>query len=209
MNTHLWLAFVGASCAISLSPGAGAVLSMSTGLQYGVRYGFWNILGLQIGLLLQIIIVAAGIGTLLAHSAAAFSAIKWCGVGYLLFLAIRQWRALPTTVSVIAELNKNRIALIMKGFLANATNPKAVVFMLAILPQFLDATAPLVPQYLVIVPTMICVDALVMTAYTTLAARVFRLLKSPQHQRIINRTFAGLFVAAASALSLIQRTASP
>src|SRR5690606_1286437 len=95
MALHTWFAFFVACWLICLSPGAGAVASMSTGLRYGVLRGGWNILGLELGLVLQIAIVAAGVGALLATSALAFALIKWFGVAYLLYLAVRQWRA-PT-----------------------------------------------------------------------------------------------------------------
>ncbi|MED5659202.1 LysE family transporter, partial [Enterobacter hormaechei] len=68
------------------SPGAEAIASMACGLQYGFARGYWNALGLQIGLALQIAIVAAGVGALLATSALAFSLIKWFGVAYLVYL---------------------------------------------------------------------------------------------------------------------------
>ena len=80
MLVSTWFAFFLACWAISLSPGAGAIASMSCGLQYGFARGYWNALGLQIGLALQIAIVAAGVGALLATSALAFSLIKWFGV---------------------------------------------------------------------------------------------------------------------------------
>ena len=96
MTWQMWLAFLGAAWVISLSPGAGAVASMSSGLAHGLRRGYWNILGLQLGLLLQIAVVAAGVGAVLARSATAFTVIKWFGVAYLVYLGIRQWRARPT-----------------------------------------------------------------------------------------------------------------
>ena len=90
MLVSTWFAFFLACWAISLSPGAGAIASMSCGLQYGFARGYWNALGLQIGLALQIAIVAAGVGALLATSALAFSLIKWFGVAYLVYLAVRR-----------------------------------------------------------------------------------------------------------------------
>ena len=99
MSWSVWLAFLGASIVISLSPGAGAIASMSTGLRYGLRRGYWNIFGLQIGLLIQIGIVAVGLGAVLANSALAFTAIKWFGVAYLVYLVVRQWRAAPADVA--------------------------------------------------------------------------------------------------------------
>ena len=99
MSLETWLAFFAASWVISLSPGAGAIASMSCGLQYGFWRGYWNALGLQLGLALQIAIVAAGVGAILAASSTAFYAIKWFGVAYLIYLAIKQWRALPADLS--------------------------------------------------------------------------------------------------------------
>ena len=95
MSIETWLAFFVACWIISLSPGAGAIASMSSGLNYGFARGYWTALGLQLGLVVQIAVVAAGVGAVLAASALAFTLIKWFGVLYLLHLAWRQWRA-PT-----------------------------------------------------------------------------------------------------------------
>ncbi|MFC4605399.1 LysE family transporter [Rhodococcus kronopolitis] len=209
MTWQVWLAFLGAAWVISLSPGAGAIASMSSGLNHGLRHGYWNIVGLQLGLLLQILIVAAGIGALLASSALAFTLIKWFGVAYLAYLGIRQWRATPTEVSPDTGMRgRSAASLVTRGFLVNASNPKAVVFMLAVLPQFLDPAAPLVPQYAIIAATMVVVDTLVMTGYTGLAARVLAVMRSPRQQRVTGRVFSGLFFAAAAFLSLVPRAAA-
>ena len=93
----------------------------------------------------------------------------------------------------------------MRGFLVNAGNPKAIVFILAVIPQFLDPRQPLLAQYLIIAATMIAVDLLVMAGYTGLAARVLRLLRSPRQQRLLNRTFGALFMAAAALLATVRR----
>ncbi|MFY2790022.1 homoserine/homoserine lactone efflux protein [Rhodococcus sp. MALMAid1271] len=205
MSWSVWLAFLGASVVISLSPGAGAIASMSTGLRYGLRRGYWNILGLQIGLLVQIGIVAVGLGAVLANSALAFTAIKWFGVAYLVYLGVRQWRAGPTDVADAPVVADRGTTMLIRGFLVNASNPKAVVFMVAVLPQFLEPAQPLVPQYLVIAGTMVAVDMLVMTGYTSLASRVLRLMRSHRQQKMMNRSFAGMFFAAATFLATVRR----
>ncbi|WP_442110681.1 LysE family transporter [Pseudomonas sp. NUPR-001] len=207
MSLETWLAFFAACWVISLSPGAGAIASMSCGLQYGFWRGYWNALGLQLGLVLQIAIIAAGVGAILAASATAFQLIKWFGVAYLVYLAVKQWRALPSDLSdesAVRPIGKP-LSLVFRGFLVNVSNPKALVFMLAVLPQFINPHAPLLPQYLIITATMITVDLLVMAGYTGLAARVLRLLRTPKQQRRMNRTFAGLFLGAATLLATIRR----
>lgn len=206
MALETWLAFFVACWLISLSPGAGAIASMSAGLQYGFLRGYWNALGLQLGLALQIAIVAAGVGAVLATSALAFSLIKWFGVAYLVYLGWRQWRALPADMSLSGERPIGRpLSLVLRGFLVNFGNPKAIVFMLAVLPQFINPHAPLVEQYLIIGVTMVTVDLIVMAGYTGLAVRVLRLLRTPRQQRIMNRSFGALFVGAAALLATVRR----
>ena len=207
MALDTWLAFFLASWIISLSPGAGAIASMSSGLQYGFLRGYWNAIGLQIGLAMQIAVVAGGLGAILAASSTAFYAIKWFGVAYLVYLAIKQWRALPmdmTDDAAVRPIGKP-MAMMFRGFLVNASNPKALVFMLAVLPQFVNPQAPLLIQYLILGATMISVDMIVMAGYTGLASKVLRLLRTPKQQRRMNRTFAGLFVGAAGFLASLHR----
>ena len=207
MSFANWLSYFLACWIISVSPGAGAIASMSSGLTLGFRRGYWTVLGLQLGLILQIAIVAAGVGALLATSSLAFALIKWFGVAYLLYLAYRQWRAPVMNVdsAQTAPVSNRVSALVLRGFLINASNPKATVFMLAVLPQFIQPQMPLLPQYAVITVTMVIVDMIVMAGYTGLAAKVLRLLRSPRQQRAMNRTFAGLFGAAALFLASFRR----
>jgi homoserine/homoserine lactone efflux protein len=207
MSLETWLAFFAACWIISISPGAGAIASMSSGLQYGFWRGYWNAIGLQLALIVQIAVVAAGLGAVLATSALAFTLIKWFGVAYLVYLGIKQWRALPSDMADDAAIRPigKPLALVARGFLVNISNPKALVFMLAILPQFIDTHLPLVPQYAIIMATMVSVDLIVMAGYTGLASKVLRALKTPKQQRRMNRTFAGLFVSAAAFLATLHR----
>ena len=195
MELQTWLAFFAACWVISLSPGAGAIASMSSGLQYGFWRGYWNALGLQLGLAVQIAIVGAGVGAILTASATAFFAIKWFGV--------------PSDMSDDAAIRPigKPMALVVRGFLVNISNPKALVFMLAVLPQFIDPQAPLLIQYVIIGATMICVDLIVMAGYTGLASKVLRMLRTPKQQKRMNRTFAGLFIGAAAFMATLRKAA--
>jgi len=212
MHWNLWLAFIGASVAISVSPGAGAIQSMATGLTHGLRRGAWSVAGLQIGLMTQLAVVAIGLGAAVAKSVVAFTMIKWIGVLYLIYLAVRQWRTtaddLTERVAVDVDARSGRLALLLRGFLVNVTNPKGLVFLLALLPQFVVLSQPLLPQYLTIAATMVVVDVLVMCAYTGLASRLLAWLRTPRQQMILNRTMSGLFALAAVVLSLVRRGAA-
>lgn len=164
--------------------------------------------GPSVGFGAAILVVATGLGAVLTASALAFNLIKWFGVGYLVYLAYKQWQQttteMPTDTSLSPRLSP--VQLVGKGFLVNISNPKAIVFILAVLPQFLDPTQPLFTQYVAMTLTMVGVDMLVMAGYTGLAVKVLIFLKSPHQQKILNRSFAGLFLGAASALSLVHRS---
>ena len=150
----------------------------------------------------QLTLVAVGLGAVVAKSILAFTIIKFVGVGYLLYLAVRQWRASSRDLreKMSGPPTTAGLPLLARGFLVNATNPKALVFYLAVLPQFVSPTAPLPAQYLVIGLTFITVDIVVMSLYAGLATRLLRLLGARQ-QVLLNRFFSGLFATAAMVLA--------
>ncbi len=209
MEFSVWLAFFAASWAISLSPGAGAVAAMSAGLSHGFKRGCFMTFGLIPGILTQVVLVGAGLGALIAASSLGFALVKWAGVAYLIFLGVQQWRA-PAKPLAAAEEGAalvTRRQLVLRGWAINAVNPKGTVFLLAVVPQFLDLHAPLASQYVVIGATLAFTDLVVMTGYTALAARVLAALKSESHIKTLNRVFGSLFVAAGALLATFKRAA--
>jgi homoserine/homoserine lactone efflux protein len=210
MALETWLAFFVASWIISISPGSGAIYAMSCGLNHGFRRGVVGSIGLIAGIWTALAVVAVGLGAILSTSTHAFTALKWLGVAYLVYLGVKQWRAAPqplTATGSDAAAQVSARALIAKGWAVNATNPKGIVFMMAVMPQFIDTSAPLLPQYLVIAATFAFTDAVVMTIYTGFAAKVLMYFKTDAQMRLLNRIFGGLFVAAAGALATFKRGA--
>ena len=209
MNFSTWLSFFAASWAISLSPGAGAIAAMSSGLNHGFRRGYFTTFGLVLGILTQVLLVGIGLGALIASSSLAFTLVKWLGVVYLVWLGIQQWRAPVTPLQATAseEPRLPRRRMVLRGWLVNAVNPKGTVFMLAIVPQFLDLQASLPQQYLLIAATLCCTDLVVMAGYTALAARLLTALRSSRQIRLMNRSFGGLFIVAGALLATFRRGA--
>ena len=207
MNLPTWLAFFVAAWAISLSPGAGAVAAMSAGLNHGFARGYVMSFGLVLGIWTQVLVVGVGLGALIAASSLAFSIVKWAGVAYLVWLGIRQWRApaLPIASPDSATAEVAPRELFVRGWIVNALNPKGTIFLLAVVPQFLDLGRSLLPQYAVIAATLAFTDLIVMAGYTALAARVLRLLHSPRQVGALNKVFGSLFVAAGALLALFKR----
>ena len=207
MEFTTWLTFFAAAWAISISPGAGALAAMSAGLNHGFRRGYITTVGLMLGIWTQLIVVGVGLGALVATSSTAFQIVKWCGVAYLVWLGIQQWRAPARPLAAVqassAEVSVR--SMILRGWMINAVNPKGTVFLLAVVPQFLNLQQPLPLQYLVIGLTLSLTDFVVMAGYTALASRVLTALKSAAHMRALNRVFGTLFVVAGAFLSVFKR----
>ena len=207
MDLQTWLAFFSLSCLIAVSPGSGAVLSMSHGLSFGVRKTSATILGLQLGLLLILLIAGAGVGSLLLASEVAFSVVKVGGACYLIWVGLNQWRSgdrSPIQGDEEAPAGPwTRRCL--TGFLTNATNPKGIIFMVAVLPQFMTDTRPLWTQLLVMAVTTMAVDVVVMHGYAAGASALRRLMRSARAVRVQNRVFGGLLMAVGAGLFFVKR----
>lgn len=208
MSFSNWFAFFIAAWIIALSPGSGAVLSMAHGINYGVKKTSATILGLQLGLLLILAIAGAGVGSILMASATAFMLIKILGAAYLIYLGLLQWRAhaqLPLSgVAGTAQIPGVR-QRIVTGFLTNATNPKGILFMVAVFPQFIDSSRPLLVQLVVLAITMTCIDMCVMHGYAFAAASLQRYLNSPVWVRRQNRFFGGLLMLMGAGLFFMKQ----
>lgn len=201
MDTHVWLAYVATAIVFSLAPGSGTVNSISNGLSYGTRKSLAAIAGLQIGLAIHIVLVGAGIGALVAQSALAFTLIKWVGAVYLVWLGIQKWRDRSSLMAESATQNQRAGTLLRKAVLINLTNPKSIVFLVALFPQFLDPTGDQLTQLLVLGITTVTIDAFVMLGYTSLASQMGRFIRSDRIMRKINRVFGTMFVGCGALLA--------
>ncbi|EEX42645.1 homoserine/homoserine lactone efflux protein [Vibrio sp. Vb2880] len=201
MDTHVWLAYVATAIVFSLAPGSGTVNSISNGLSYGTRKSLAAIAGLQIGLAIHIVLVGAGIGALVAQSALAFTLIKWVGAVYLVWLGIQKWRDRSSLMAESATQNLRAGTLLRKAVLINLTNPKSIVFLVALFPQFLDPTGDQLTQLLVLGITTVTIDAFVMLGYTSLASQMGRFIRSDRIMRKINRVFGTMFMGCGALLA--------
>jgi homoserine/homoserine lactone efflux protein len=208
MSFATWITFFVAACIIAVSPGSGAVLCMSHGLSYGVRRTSATIVGLQAGLLVLLFIAGAGVGSLLLASEVAFNVVKTVGALYLIYLGLSQWRA---KVAISAQDRPAAVVLpsarkrVLTGFLTNATNPKGIIFMVAVLPQFITKDAPLLPQLLILAATMCCIDLVVMHSYAFLASSMQRFFRDARAVKKQNRFFGGMLMAVGAALFFVKR----
>ncbi|MCO4865354.1 MULTISPECIES: LysE family transporter [Cupriavidus] len=210
MRWEVWLAYFAACWVIAVSPGSGAVLSMSHGLSYGLRRTTTTIFGLQAGLVIVLLVAGGGLGALLLASEQAFMVVKTIGALYLIYLGIQQWRARveadaaqdggPVRVAVMSR--RRRFAT---GLLTNVTNPKGIIFMVAVLPQFIDPNRPLALQLAILAATMCCVDLVVMHGYALLASRMQGLFRNARAVLWQNRFFGSVLMAVGAALFFVRR----
>jgi homoserine/homoserine lactone efflux protein len=209
MSFTTWITFVIAGALIAISPGSGAVLSMSHGLAYGVRKASATVLGLQLGLLLVLAVAGAGVGSLLLASELAFTVVKVVGALYLIWLGISQWRAPVQAGGVPVEglaAHPSFGRRVLTGFLTNATNPKGIIFMVAVLPQFIDSTRPVLPQLGILAVTMMTIDTTVMHGYAFLASSMQRWFRDERAVRLQNRFFGAVLMAVGALLFFVKRT---
>lgn len=177
MNFSVWLTFLMASFLVSISPGAGAINTINSGINHGVRSTFPTILGLQFGYGIQIFIVAIGLGAILASSKTSFLIIKWVGVAYLIWLGTQKWRSCDSLDASKSEDGSYKKQF-WKSVFVNLANPKATVFLVALFPQFLSKNS--VSSYelrlLLMGGTLLFVDVIVMFCYAALASQFKKLL---------------------------------
>jgi homoserine/homoserine lactone efflux protein len=208
MTLSLWLALVGAGALISLTPGAGAVNTMSNAIASGWRRSLWGILGQQVALVAHIVIVAAGVGVLVASSPILFEVIRYAGAAYLIYLGVRQFLARPQEATEDGSailVREGAWSMFRRGLLVNLTNPKAIVFFLAFVPQFIRPDQPLIPQYTVLSATVVAIDIVVMWFVFAIAARALaRLTRTPSGQKILGRIFGSLFVGVGVLLAAVH-----
>jgi len=206
MQLDIWLTMLVASIVISISPGAGAVVSMNYGLRYGLKRSYAAILGLQIGLLTQTFVVVIGLGSLITQSLTLFNIIKWIGVAYLIFLGVMKFiekPMLPQDAENIKAFSFKKA--LIQASLINMTNIKATVFLVAFIPQFLDPTRPIWTQFFIICATLVVVDVIVMTGYSSLASKLKFMVKSIRAITIQNRITGAFLLLAALFVSTAKR----
>jgi len=207
MTIQWWLAYLLTTSILSLSPGSGAINTMSTGISHGYRGAAASISGLQVGLATHIVLVGIGLGALFSQSVLAFEVLKWAGAAYLIWLGIQQWRSAGAIdLQAVAKAMPRR-KLFKRAVLVNLTNPKSIVFLAALFPQFILPHQPQAMQYLVLGVTTVVVDIIVMIGYATLAQRIAAWIKGPKQMKLLNRLFGGMFMAVGALLACARRIA--
>ena len=201
MRFDTWLVYLVASIGLALTPGPNSLLVLTHGALHGSRKTLFTVCGGVLGFVAIIALCLFGIGALVRASVMWLVALKWVGGAYLVWLGIQVWRSPSVATGAAAAPTEARGgALFRQGFLSATTNPKALLFFSAFLPQFIDPHRGLAAQFAALAATYAVTEFLVEYALASAAGRV-----RPWLGRVgkrFNRVCGGIFVAFGAALPL-------
>jgi len=201
MALDTWLLFLAASVGISLTPGPNGLLALTHGALHGSRRTLFTIAGGVLGFVVVIALCMFGIGALVKSSVVWLTVLKWAGGAYLAWLGIKLWRSPPVAVEMQpGGVQASSPSLFRQGLLAAATNPKALLFFSAFLPQFIDPQRSLQVQLAVVAGTFAATEFLTEYALASTAHRIRPWLA--RVGRRFNKVCGGMFVAIGAALPL-------
>lgn len=197
MSFQLWLAFVAASAVLLIIPGPTILTVISYSMAHGRRANVPLVAAVALGDSTALVLSLLGLGALLATSAAWFTAVKWAGGLYLVYLGIKLLRAgiSPAELAAPAAPGSRR-KLFANTYLVTALNPKGIIFFVAFLPQFIQPGADVTRQLWVLATTFVVMATLNATLYAVFAGSARRLLSSPRAQRHFNLAGGSLLTAA-------------
>jgi threonine/homoserine/homoserine lactone efflux protein len=200
MTIETWLAFAAATTVLLVIPGPTILLVISYALSHGRKVASATVAGVALGDFTAMTASMLGLGALLATSATLFTALKWIGAAYLIYLGIKLWRA-PVSDQVAAADSAEAPAVrplrvFLHTYAVTALNPKSIVFFVAFLPQFLDLTKPLFFQMAVFEVTFLVLATINAALYGLLASMARNQIRKPKVQRIVNRTGGSLMIGA-------------
>jgi homoserine/homoserine lactone efflux protein len=196
MNT--WLNFALVALVVTLVPGPAFIVVLTTALRRGFRPGAYATAGIVIGDAVYFFLTAVGLGSLLATSFWTFTIFKWLGIIYLIYLGLRSL-FFPNNSLIAADGGSvSGRSSFITALTVQLANPKLLLFLAALLPQFLDPTRPVAPQLAVLGPIFMLSDTIIYLLLSMLAARARPLLASPRATRIVSRVSGVAMLGAAA-----------
>lgn len=182
---------------VSLTPGMCMVLSLSLGMTVGVRRAAWMWVGELIGVGTVAVASVLGVATVLLQYPPLFTAFKWGGGAYLVWLGIEMWRskgslAIPDVID--GAQAPRRLQLAMQGLVTAVANPKGWAFFIALLPPFLDFSQPMAPQLSLLLAIILSMELCCLILYATGGSVARTLLASRSNVRLMNRIAGTLII---------------
>jgi len=207
MSLDLWLAFVAASAVLLAIPGPTIILVLSYALSQGRRVAVATAAGVALGDFIAMTASLLGLGALVLASAELFTALKWLGAAYLVWLGAKLLRSRPDValgVDVATDLPARGI--FGHAAAVTALNPKSIAFFIAFVPQFLRPEAPLGPQFAILIATFVTLGTVNALAYALLASKMRDRMRRPSVRLLLNRLGGGALIGMGVLTAALRRT---
>lgn len=215
MNLSTWWLFVTATFLISAAPGPNMLLIMNQSVRFGLRASIASMAGCMTALMIMFTLSALGLGVILQNAPMVFDALRWLGAGYLAYLGYKVWTApvTPITAETSAESDAQTQSsnipsaktLFRTGFFTAGSNPKALLFAAAFLPQFIQASLPQAPQLMILLATFSVIEILWYFIYALGGLSMAQQLRKPNVLRWFNRVTGGAFIGFAGLMAVMKR----
>ena len=208
MNWTLWWFFVPTDTLLSLTPGPAVLFVLATALRRGARASVASTLGILSANTIYFALSATGVGALLLASYRIFFLVKWAGAAYLVYLGVRALLSRPAHSAdpAAGQGNHRSASMIFRdGLRLQLSNPKAIVFFAALLPQFIDAKGDVALQVVVLGVTSLTIEAAVLLGYGLAAGRALAVARQPRYAAWTNRISGVLLIGAGGGLALLRR----
>lgn len=206
MSIETWLAFAAATTILLVIPGPTILLVISYALGRGMRAALPVAVGVALGDFTAMTLSMLGVGALLATSFVLFTALKWLGAAYLIWLGVQLWRAGGTLEATPRSDRAPSLRMLAHAWLVTALNPKSLTFFVAFLPQFIDQGADFWMQMLIFETTFVVLAFANAIGYGLVASRARGLVSSARAIGIFNRVGGALLIGAGLAAAGVRST---
>jgi len=200
MDSATLVLFIVTFSAVSATPGLCMTLALTLGMTIGVRRSLWMVVGELAGVGLVAFSALLGVATLLLAYPSLFVALKYGGGAYLCYLGIGMWRskgkmAIDLNAPQATELSA--LSLAMQGFVTAIANPKGWVFLISLLPPFINAEQALLPQASVLIAIILVLELICLLLYATGGRALRSLLQKSNNVKMMNRIAGSMMLGVA------------
>lgn len=207
MSLDTYFIFLVTTAVVCLTPGPAALLIVAQGISNGFRRSWWAIAGIALANAIYFALSATGVAALIVASGTLFSIIKWVGVAYLFYLGISAIRSKASALTVTSDPGEavKGLRAFWQAVVVELSNPKALLYFVALLPQFIDPTKPVGMQMLVFGMTTVALDAAAYSIYAWLGSKTQRFTANERFVKASNRTAGGLLMVAGAMMATVKR----
>lgn len=207
MSWETYLIFVVTTAVVCLTPGPAALLVVAQGISNGFRRSYWGIAGIALANSIYFALSATGVAALIVASGTLFSIIKWVGVAYLFYLGMSAMLSKSSALTVTSDSRHTVSGLrtFWQAVVVELSNPKALLYFVALLPQFVDPARPVAMQMLIFGATCVALDVVAYTLYAWLGSKTQRFTANERFVKTSNRTSGGLLMVAGAMMATVKR----